>query len=316
MKQVFKNGIDQHKIVIGTWRFKQRDTFTNVYDAIKSGFRHIDCATAYRNEREVGRAIHTCIKEGIVNREDLWITSKLWNDSHGEDNVILNLKQSLSHLGLTYLDSYLINWPVLFRKGVFMPAQGSDFIAPDQIPLKETWKGMEAAKGAGLTRTIGVSNFNIARLEEIMEDAYYKPEINQIEVHPYLKQEKLVDYCQKNKIKVTSLCSLGSYDRPRMVKAIDEPAVLYDDEIVRISNELNISTAQLIIAWLNNRGICPIIKSTNPIHMKEDVEAVNIKLSDDVMAQINAIDREFRYICSDYFVIPGSPYTAEYFFEQ
>ncbi|MCT4613305.1 MAG: aldo/keto reductase [Marinifilaceae bacterium] len=316
MNLLLTNGNPMPNIAIGTWRFKRNGTYAIVYEAIKDGYRNIDCASCFRNEREVGRAINDCIRGGIVKREDLWITTKLWNNCHGEENVIPNLKHSLADLGLDYVDSYLINWPVVFRKDITMPVHRDEFLAPGEIPLSETWKGMEAAKGAGLARTIGVSNFNIARLEEILKDAYYKPEFNQIEIHPYLKQEKLVNFCQKNDIKLTSLATLGAFDRPSMIKKKDEPAVLLNPVLTEIATELNISNAQLIIAWLVNRGIAPVIKSTNPNHLRENLEAVNIRLSESHMNRIFSISEKYRYISSEYFEIPGSPYTHDYIFEE
>lgn len=161
----FRNNDEMPILGLGTFRSEPNEVYNAVLSAIKIGYRHIDCAAAYGNEKEVGNAIAEAIKQGLVTREDLWVTSKLWNASHGVENVIPALNQTLEDLQLDYLDLYLIHWPVALKKGTEMPEKASDFIPLSEVPLTNTWKGMEAALEQGLTKHIGVSNFNESQLK-------------------------------------------------------------------------------------------------------------------------------------------------------
>ena len=145
----FRNNDEMPILGLGTFRSEPNEVYTSVYEAIKIGYRHIDCASVYGNEKEVGNAITDAIKEGIVTREDLWITSKLWSDSHGRENVIPALQNTLNDLQLEYLDLYLIHWPVAFKKGVEFPKTAEEFIPLEDKPLTDTWKGMEDALEPG-----------------------------------------------------------------------------------------------------------------------------------------------------------------------
>jgi alcohol dehydrogenase (NADP+) len=154
----FANGDSMPLLGLGTWKSAPGEVGAAVREAIRLGYRHIDCASVYANEPEVGEAIRGAIDAGEVKREEMWITSKLWCNAHGGDNVAAALRRTLSDLGLAWLDLYLIHWPVPIKPGVAFPTSGSDLLPPAQVPLESTWEGMEAAMEAGLTRHIGVSN--------------------------------------------------------------------------------------------------------------------------------------------------------------
>ena len=186
---IFKNKDSMPALGLGTWKSAPGDVYKAVKIAIKTGYRHIDCAPVYGNEKEVGKAVSECIADGMVKRSDLWITSKLWNNQHAKTDVVPALKQTLSDLNITYLDLFLIHWPIALKKNIMFPQSGKDMISLKEIPLTETWKGMEEAVDAGLARHIGVSNFGINNLTKILNSARIRPEVNQVECHPYLQQD-------------------------------------------------------------------------------------------------------------------------------
>src|SRR5690554_312917 len=234
MQLLFKNKDQMPIIGLGTWKSKQKEAYEAVLEAIKAGYRHIDCAPIYKNEKEIGEALAKAFEAGWVKREELWITSKLWNDCHEEEHVIPALKQTLEDLQLDYLDLYLVHWPVAVKKGVDYASKREDFLTPDEAPLSSTWSAMEESVDMGLTRHIGVSNFNISKLKEILETARIRPEMNQVELHPFLQQNKLVDFCKENDIHLTAYAPLGSAYRVAD-KEVDFPILLESGTIRNIA---------------------------------------------------------------------------------
>jgi len=308
----FKNGDKMPVIGLGTWKSATGEVYKAVREAINIGYRHFDCAHIYGNEAEIGTAFADAFKTGEVKREELWVTSKLWNNSHRKDQVEPALKVTLQNLQLDYLDLYLIHWPVCLQEGIGFPATPSEFVPISQIPLTETWSGMEALVKKGLARHIGVSNFSIRNLKAVSEGASILPEVNQLELHPYLQQPALVDYCKQNSIAVTAYSPLGSPDRPvRLIKEGD-PAILESEVIKQLATKKNCSPAQVLLSWAVGRGTSAIPKSVSPKRLKENLEAAELTLSAGEMAEIAALDLNFRYINGGTWTVPGSPYTLDY----
>uniref|UniRef100_A0A0A9YKG6 Aldo-keto reductase family 1 member B10 n=1 Tax=Lygus hesperus TaxID=30085 RepID=A0A0A9YKG6_LYGHE len=192
----FNNGYECPVIGLGTARSLGDEGYEAVKCAIDVGYRHIDCAHLYKNEKDVGRAIAEKIKDGTVKRSDLFITGKLWNSFHRVDMVKPALERTLSDLGLEYLDLYLIHWPMAFKDGWELNLLGDDGRVPySTAEFTDTWKAMESLVNEGKIRSIGVSNFNKEQIERILEVAEIKPATNQVECHPYLNQERLLKYC-------------------------------------------------------------------------------------------------------------------------
>ena len=160
----YANGDQMPILGLGTWNSAPGEVYAAVKDALGQGYRHIDCAAIYGNEAEIGQAITAAINEGIVTRDQLWITSKLWNNAHSPENVQPALEKTLSDLQIEWLDLYLIHWPVLIREGILYPESAEDLIPIDKIPVAQTWQTLEAMVDKGLCRHIGVSNFSIAKL--------------------------------------------------------------------------------------------------------------------------------------------------------
>lgn len=308
---------DQMPILgLGTWKSAKGEVYTAVKEAIKIGYRHLDCAFIYGNEKEIGDAIAESISEGVVSREDLWITSKLWNNSHGRNNVFPALKKTLEDLQLDYLDLYLIHWPVAFKPPVFSASKPQQFLSLEEQPVADTWLGMEAAVEQGLARHIGVCNFSIKKLENLLQNSTIKPTLNQVELNPYFQQDALVEYCQKNNIHVMAYSPLGSSDRPAGLKAKDEPVLFEDVTLIELAAHKNISVAQLILAWIRQRGVSVIPKSVNPERLKQNLESVNIELSQEEMDIVKSVNKNRRYVDGSFFAVPDGPYTIENLWDE
>jgi len=305
----FANNDQMPILGLGTWKSEPGEVGAAVRDAIRAGYRHIDCAAIYGNEAEIGVLLEELILAGEVRREDLWITSKLWNDAHARDQVAEALRKTLSDLRLDYLDLYLIHWPVA-TKSVF-PSKGEDFFTLEERPLTDTWAGMEACVEQGLTRHIGVSNFNSKQLETISRDVTIKPEMNQIELHPFLTQEPLVEFCRQRNIHLTAYSPLGSPDRPDAMKRPDEISLLNNETVASIAKAHHCSPAQVLISWAIGRGTAVIPKSVKPARLKENLAAAKLSLSQQEMAALSGLDAGFRYVHGGFWTFDGSPYTQE-----
>jgi len=204
------NGFDLKMIGLGTWKATNEEVKVAVETAIDAGYRHIDCAWEYGNEVGVGLGIENKIIDKTVTRKDLFITSKLWNDHHEIEHVKPAFMESLNRLKLQYLDLYLMHFPTGYKKE--KTADGEDIYS--DVDYITTWKEMEKLVKDGFVRSIGVSNFNQFQLNRLLQVAEIKPVVNQIEVHPFLTNEKLVEFCQQNQVVVTAFSPFASPDRP------------------------------------------------------------------------------------------------------
>lgn len=307
----FKNKDEMPAFGLGTWKSEPGDVYNAVKVAIKEGYRYLDCAPLYGNEKEIGKALAECIAEGIVTRSEMWITSKLWNTYHYKSEVLPSLKQTLMDLQTDYLDLYLIHWPVALKKEVIFPQKADDLASLDEIPLSETWEAMEETVNKGLAKHLGVSNFGKKNLMKLISTSKIKPEMNQVECHPYLQQEDLLTFCKSNEILFTAYAPLGSSDRPEIFKAQNEPSLFEDPVIVEIAKSKNASPAQILISWALHRGISVIPKSVNPGRIVQNFQSQSINLSDDDMKRIAKLDRGYRFINGQIWVFEGGPYTLE-----
>ena len=303
---LFQNGDILPSIGLGTYLSKKNEVYDAVLEAIRIGYRHIDCAYIYGNEKEIGLALQKAFKLGLVKREELFLTSKLWNSDHVPERVEVAILKSLRDLQLDYLDLYLIHWPVAFKAGHEQAKDASDLLSPDEMPVSATWKGMEKVKNAGLAKHIGVSNFNIPKLQRLMDEAEIKPEVNQIELHPYFQQNELVEFCQMNQILLTAYSPLGSR---HLVHS--EAGITSEKHVLEIAEKHSSSPAQVLLAWGMQRGTAVIPKSVNLGRIQENFEALNTILDVDDINIINTLERNMRVAKGLYIVLPRGCYTYE-----
>jgi alcohol dehydrogenase (NADP+) len=308
---VFKNGDKLPIIGLGTWKSKPGEVYQAVLWAIEAGYRHIDCAAIYDNEKEVGKALEKAINSNMVKREELFITSKLWNSNHRLEDVQPALSQTLKDLRLDYLDLYLIHWPVSFKPGIGFAQTREEFYTYSDVPLRQTWQGMEQCVEASLTKHIGVSNFNISKLREIMGSAKIAPEMNQVELHPFLPQNKLVNFCKENNILLTAYSPLGSADRSASVKKADEPSLIQHPSIVQLAEEKGVSPAQILIAFAIHRDIAVIPKSVNRERITQNLASLKLHLNEENMNKLFHIGTNYRFVDGSFFTGSKSPYVLK-----
>jgi len=307
----FSNGDTMPALGLGTWKSEPGEVGRALHAALEIGYRHIDCAAIYGNEPEIGQALFRAIDSGEVARGDLWITSKLWNSEHAPEDVRPALEQTLSDLRLESLDLYLMHWPIALKKGAMIPESADDFLSLSERPLADTWAAMEECVDAGLCRHIGVSNFSVRRLEELRPDARIQPVMNQVEMHPYLQQPGLFDYCGAHGIHLTAYAPLGSGDRPGRLRDEDELVLLDDPVVAGVASRIGCTPAQVLIRWAIERGISVIPKSVNPKRLAENFAAGDLELSEEDMNSLAALDRDHRFIDGTFWVHEGGPYTLD-----
>jgi diketogulonate reductase-like aldo/keto reductase len=279
-----------------------------VKDAVLLGYRHIDCASVYGNERYIGKALEEAMAEGI-KREDLWITSKVWNDMHGEGDVLRSALKSIKDLRLEYLDLYLIHWPF---PNYHAPGVGVGSRDPHAGPYihenyMRTWRQMEDLIKRGLVRHIGSSNMTIAKLSLLLRDCAVKPACNQMELHPHFQQPELFRYVIEKGILPIGYSPLGSPGRPHRDRAMDDTVDMEDPVILDIAERTGLHPAAVCLKWAVQRGQIPIPFSVKRSNYLSNLRAVTgDTLSDEDMKLISGIDRKCRLIKGQVFLWPGA----------
>jgi alcohol dehydrogenase (NADP+) len=275
-----------------------------VRGAIEVGYRHLDCAAVYRNEDRIGDVLADWFHRGL-RREELWITSKLWNDRHGEQDVIPACEQSIRDLRCEYLDSYLVHWPF---PNYHPPGCSVDTRSPDAKPyiheeFMNTWRQMERLVDSGLARHIGTSNMTIPKLKLLLRDARVKPAVNEMELHPHFQQPGLFDFVRANGIEPVGYSPLGSPSRPERDRTPDDTSPLDDPVIRNIAGRRGLQPAQVCLKWAVQRGQTPIPFSTKRENYVANIEAVaGEPLPDEDMRAIASIDRNCRLIKGQVFL--------------
>ncbi|XP_051170315.1 aldo-keto reductase family 1 member B1-like [Leptopilina boulardi] len=297
-KVTLNNGLECPVLGLGTWQSKDNPGVVEqaIRDAIDSGYRHFDCAFIYGNEKEIGKAIREKIAEGVIKREDLFIVTKLWNNSHRQEKIVPACKQSLKNFGLDYIDLYLIHWPTGYKdlgKDLFGFVDEKGNSLEDNVDFIETWKGMEQCFKLGLTKSIGLSNFNSQQIDRILSIAKIKPVINQIECHPNLNQKKLINFCKERDIAITAYSPLGS--PKRLWAKPDDSQVAIDHPIIaKIGEKYKKSPAQVVLRYLIEIGTIPVPKSSSKMRIEENIKVFDFKLTSEEIKEIDKLDSGLR----------------------
>ncbi|CAL1378998.1 unnamed protein product [Linum trigynum] len=267
---------------LGTWQAAPGLVGAAVEAAVKIGYRHIDCAQAYGNEKEVGAVLKKLFDEGVVKREDLFITSKLWNANHSPEDVKVALEGTLRDLQIDYVDLYLIHWPVRFRKGA-VGSKPDNVVAAD---IPETWRAMEAFYDEGKARAIGVSNFSSKKLGDLIEVARIPPAVLQVECHPHWQQPKLHEFCKSKGVHLTGYSPLGS---PGTVWFTMD--VLKNPILNMVAEKVGKTPAQVALRWGLQMGHSVLPKSTNVSRIKENLEVLDWSIPDELFAKLSEIEQ-------------------------
>ena len=264
-KITLNNGIEMPRLGLGVFRVEDSSELVNaVKVAIKNGYRSIDGAAIYGNEEAMGEGIRQGIKEAGISREDLFITSKVWNADLGYESTIAAYEASSNRLGIDYLDLYLIHWPVAGK-------------------YKEAWRALEYLYKKGCVKAIGVSNFQVHHLQDLLNDAEIKPVINQIELHPYLSQKTVREFCKLNDIQVEAWSPLMAGN-----------GLLENEVLKEIAKKYNKTVAQVVLRWDLQSQLVTIPKSTNEGRLVQNIDIFNFNLSKDDMEKIDSLNQDLR----------------------
>lgn len=273
-----------------------------IHTALKVGYRHFDTAKVYGSEPAVGRALTVAIEEGFVEREDVFLTSKLWGSDHHDP--VSALKRTLQNLGMEYVDMYLVHWPVKLKPGANNAVPKEEEFEPE-LDMEVTWSGMERCFDSGLCRAIGVSNFSSKKIETLLDFASVPPAVNQVEMHPMWKQRKLREVCGENKILVSAYSPLGAPGN-----AWGSTAVVDSPIIQSIALKHNATPAQVALQWGVSKGASVIPKSFSKDRMEENMGALDLWLDDQDILDIDKLG-ERKILRGDVYVNQTtSPYKT------
>ncbi|OMJ21255.1 4-dihydromethyl-trisporate dehydrogenase [Smittium culicis] len=308
------------QVGLGTWKIPKEVCKEVVFQAIKMGYRHLDCAPTYANEVEVGQGIKEAIDQGIVTRSELFITSKLFSTHHHKEHVKLGIERSLSDLGLEYLDLYLIHAPTPLKyvpiEERYPPTLYYDSVEKkiivDKVPLHETWAAMEDLVYSGLARNIGISNVNASLLMDLLSYAKINPAVLQIELHPYLTRKKLVNFAKSKGIVIAAYSSFGdtSYKGINMLdESIEFIPLLENKTILDIAKNHSVSAAQVLLRWAVQQNIVVIPKSTNAERMSLNLQVYDFFLSEEEIKSIDDLNNDLRFI-DPYLYLDRYPFYA------
>jgi len=296
------NGKEIPQVGFGLWKVTD-NTANVVYDAIKAGYRLFDGAFDYGNEKEAGLGIKRALDEGIVKREDLVIVSKLWNTFHEKERVEPIVRQQLEWWGIDYFDIFYIHFPVSLEyvdpkdsyPSGWNNLQGK--VVPSKASIQETWQAMEHIADLGLAKSIGISNFQGALIIDLLRYARIRPAILQVEIHPYLVQEELVELAKAEDIAVTAYSSFGpqSFIELEWEKARNCPQLFEHPVITAIAAKYKKTPAQVLLRWATQRGLAIIPKSNDPTRLVQNLESVTFDLTDEEVKQISGLNQNIRF---------------------
>lgn len=290
---------------LGLWKIDRESTAEAVYRAIEIGYRHIDSACDYGNEYEAGDGIRRAIDDGLVKRSDLWVTSKLWNTFHRAKDVPAALEKTLSDLELDYLDLYHIHFPISlahvpidqrYPPGWFHdPDAEAPHMIEAPVPILETWQALVELQEKGLIRNLGVCNFGVSLMRDLMASSSVKPAVLQVELHPYLTQEKLLRFCAQHEIHVTGFSPLGAQSYFSIGMAEEGEGVLDRPETKEVASQVGRTPAQVLLRWGIQRGTSIVPKTSRVERMKENLALFDFELTEDQMRVLSALNQNRRF---------------------
>ena len=306
MNQVINvTGKSMPTVGLGLWKIDPGAVADAVYQAIKVGYRHLDSAADYGNEKEVGEGIALAITDGLCSRDELWVTSKLWNTYHRREHVEAACRKSLEDLGLDYFDLYLVHFPIALSyvdfndryppEWIFDPEAENPGMQLDAVPLSETWGAMEKLVEVGLCRQIGICNYSTSLVHDLMSYARIKPAMLQVESHPYHTQEALLRTAQQYGIAVTAFSPLGALSYVSLDMATANDSVLTAPVVVVAAQRIGATAAQVVLRWGIQRGTAVIPKTSNPQRLVENLHLSELSLNEDEMAAISALNQNRRF---------------------
>ncbi len=313
--KVLRSGDKLPTVGLGTFgsdRFTHEEVANAVKDAIRLGYRHIDCAAVYGNEKEIGQAIKDVIAEGVCKREELFITGKVWNDRHRE--TIKACQESLDDLQLDYLDMYLVHWPF---PNYHAPGCDGDARNPDSKPFSveefmDTWKQMESLVNSGKVRNIGTSNMTVAKFELTLPKMKILPAVNEMEMHPCFQQQELFDYCMKNQIQPIGFMPIGSPTRPERDIAEGDAVDIETPEIQAIAKARGVHPAVICIKWAIKNGQVTIPFSVHPAEYLSNLQSsFSDPLTDEEFATIKNCECGSRLVKGQVFLWEGAKHWKD-----
>lgn len=290
-------GTNIPSIGFGTWKIPKDSAKETVQHALECGYRHFDCALEYGNQEEVGQALHDMIEKKRISRGEVFITSKLWNTHHKRHAAYDDLDTTLRQLKVHHVDLWLMHWPFSF---VALTSKGDENhmqptkdqngkVMLDQTPIMETWQAMESMHKDGKARAIGVCNFTLPLLKQLLNNCEIPPAVLQIEQHPYLQQAELIEFCNSKGIHVTAYSPLGS-------QTDSDVDLLADPVLQEIAKKHNKTPGQVVLQWDLVRHVSVIPKASSVDHMKENLQIFDFQLSSEEITKIEGLNRDLRFV--------------------
>ena len=299
------DGAELPAVGLGLWKIDRAAVAGIVRDAVAAGYRHFDSACDYGNESKTGEGLAAALGKGLCRREELWVTSKLWNNYHRREHVRPAVERTLRDLRLDYLDLYLVHFPIALEYvppevryppgWLHDPAAAHPRMKPARVPLAETWQGMEDLVRDGLVRKIGVCNYNCALLRDLLAYASIRPAVLQVELHPFLTQEKLLQFCREEGIAVTGFSPLGASSYVSIGMATANDSVLEQPAVADAARRHGKTPGQVVLRWGVQRGTAVVPKTSRTDRLAENLALFDFELSPEEMQSLSALDQGRRF---------------------